>query len=106
MVCHPRRRDARRHGARRHRNPGRQSRDNCDATYWLLSAREGRCTAAAADPLRGAAAVGPDWLGAGHGRAPAQDRSPLLKTKITPEFAQAFWLSTVPASRWQIRLIG
>jgi hypothetical protein len=29
-------------------------------------------------PLRGAAAVGPHRLGAGHSRAPAQNRSPLL----------------------------
>jgi hypothetical protein len=42
MVSHPRRRDARRHGARRHRHPNRQSWDNCHATYWLLSARVGR----------------------------------------------------------------
>jgi hypothetical protein len=44
----------------------------------FLSAREGRRAAVAADPLRDAAAVGPGWLGAGHRRAPAQDRSPLL----------------------------
>ena len=45
----------------------------------LLSAGKGRRAAAAADPFRGAAAVGPDRLGAGHGRAPARDRSPLLR---------------------------
>ena len=54
-------------------------RDTCDATYRLLSAREGRRAAAAAEPLQGAAALGPDWLGAGHGRSPAQERSSLLR---------------------------
>jgi hypothetical protein len=58
----------------------------------LLSAREGRRAAAAADPLRGAAAIGPDWLGAGR---PFARSRPITSATPARQLANGRWLPSI-----------